>query len=155
MTKGYHRVASGTTFRSEMNSGTSWIDHVIGNDYVNELILSCTIDYNCLLSDHFPLKVKCNIPVDCLATSRKQVFSGQLYCKLDNQNTSMMKQYSDKLPSLCRFWNHNVICDDSDCVSPEHQGTIRKLYDEFVTNVIACKKNLCNANRNKVNNVPG
>jgi len=52
------------TFQSEMNSGTSWIDHVIGNDYINELILSCTIVYNFLLSDHFPLKVECNIPVD-------------------------------------------------------------------------------------------
>ena len=67
----------------------------------------------------------------------------------------MMKQYSDKMYSLCRYWNHNVICDDSDCVSLEHRDAIRKLYDEFVTNVIVCKKNVCNANRIKVKNVPG
>ena len=143
------------TYLSDMNSCTSWIDHIVCSPGVKNWITKCEFNYNCVLSDHMPSYISCNRDLECVEQDNDN--KAQHCFKLDKSYHGQIKNYSNALDNLYTGIEYTSFCTKVNCDSESHKKLLEECYADFVKSMVKCKENSCkryNGN-NKANKVPG
>ena len=120
------------TYLCPASSSTSFIDHIICNQRVLDLIGNISILYNFSLYDHFPLRFELNVNYDKITYVNKEQNSS-LNNKINWQklNNKQIKSYRE---TTRNFFNDSItdhevfICNDVHCKSTNHIAQLDAIY---------------------------
>jgi len=129
------------TFLSDIDHSMIWIDHFI----INESLLSfknyCNIDYNCLLSDHFPVKIS----VKCALSKTKTKADDNKRTAMNWKGDGMVKKYKQILNGYISdiYDNRDNYCCATTCNKQSHVAQIDTLYNMLVNAMQIADEKAC------------
>ena len=145
------------TYVSEAWGSTSWLDHCFATKDGNNIITSISVDYDCHLSDHFPL----NINVCCDLAPKLEERCSNRTQKIDWAKASQrdIHRYTTRADVLLRDMqnmHHELVgCTDMNCHNRNHIESIEKYYND-ICNCLATASCDTIGNRSHTNhNKPG
>ena len=123
---GLHLPDNSFTYVSEAWGSTSWLDHCFATKDGNTIITSISVDYDCHLSDHFPL----NINVCCDLAPKLEERCSNRTQKIDWAKASQrdIHRYTTRADVLLRDMqnmHHELVgCTDMNCHNRNHSEGI-------------------------------
>ena len=130
---GLHLPDNSFTYVSEAWGSTSWLDHCFATKDGNIIITSISVDYDCHLSDHFPL----NINVCCDLAPKLEERCSNRTQKIDRAKASQLDihRYTTRADVLLRDMqnmHHELVgCTDMNCHNRNHIEGIEKYYNDI------------------------
>ena len=154
---GLHLPDNTFTYVSDAWGSTSWLDHCVATKDGNNIITSISVDYDCHLSDHFPL----NINVCCDLAPKLEGRCSNRSQKIDWAKASQrdMDSYTTRADVLLRDMQKMhyelVGCTDMNCHNRNHIERIEKYYNDICNCLNTASSDTIGNRSNKNHNKPG
>jgi len=101
-------------------------------------VVTCNIDYDCVLSDYFPIILKTDIALNNLIKTKTP---GRQKIKWTNEKT--VKKYYHNLDKNCTINHDWNICNKAVCNNPHHCGGIENAYDNLIAAIFYAETKAC------------
>ena len=128
----YECLLSGSfTYYSEVWHTTGWLDHRLISNNIKSSVCFCSIAYDCMISDHFPimLEIKCSqIPNVYYAPVRADKID---WTKINDQTLYAYKDICQTKLSNINIPSALLSCIGSNCDHHNHSNYIDSLYENI------------------------
>lgn len=121
------------TFISDSHGCKRWLDHCLVTQSASNAILDIEIIYDSFWSDHFPLKIMCDINV--IREKRCDIKVACNGIRWGERNINEINKYLDLCNSELKnldFLNDFELCADKFCDKLHHKSLLDKMYKKIV-----------------------
>lgn len=125
------------TFLSDIDGTRSWLDHYLVSDAARNSVLNSSVNYEVSCSDHYPLKLSCNLNVlrrkNSVTSSQK---SKIIWGERDLYHTELYTDYCFKYLRGINFPSEFNVCSDKLCDNVEHKIILDNMYRSLVDSLM-------------------
>jgi len=135
------------TYISDAWHSSSWLDHCVAPKCVLSMLVDCKVIYDSYNSDHFPLATTidihaCNTHFDGTECSKPQFMFLPSYVSSQGLSEIYQSHVAGYLNDINLHTFEVICCQDTNCVSSEHNAQIDLLYTHL-TDCLTSATSLC------------
>ena len=144
------------TYVSDSSDSTTWIDHIVSSNDIQNAIDNITIAYDVTENDHIPLTMRLNLKLTPVLTNNNVNLCDNKI-KWDNFTNNDIEKYcscTDDYLGEIRLQANTFACTDLKCDNDIHKDNIDKLYKNIVNSMVLSGEKIASKHNNN-NNRPG